>query len=91
MPDFTCPECRRPYGDPEGCDWSYTEFRPIVYGAEQNPLSSGPTCRDCATPKGATHHAGCSCTECPSCHNQWHGLETSCEDNRVLTTGGRAA
>ena len=55
MPDFTCPECRRPYGDPEGCDWSYTDFRPMVYAAEQNPLSSGPTCRDCATPKGATH------------------------------------
>lgn len=87
----TCPECRRPYGDPLGCDWDYTDFRPVLYGAERNPISSGPTCRDCGTPRGTMHHAGCACTECPSCHNQWHGVDTSCDEDARLRSGGGAA
>ena len=88
MPTFTCPECKRPYGDARGCDWAYTTFRPVLYGAERYALSAGPTCRDCATPRGTMHHAGCACTECPSCHLQWHGVEGDCEANRALVTGG---
>ena len=90
MPEFTCPECQRPYGDGRGCDWDYTAFQPVLYGAEVHPISIGPSCRDCGTPSGASHHAGCSCSECPSCHRQWHGVDMTCAEDAELTTGTAA-
>lgn len=84
----TCPECGRQYIDLRGCDWhGHGERMPVQYGSERNPLSSSPRCRDCGSPKGTSHHAGCACTECPVCHGQWHG-QTDCEADRKLTSGG---
>lgn len=88
----TCPYCQRLLSDPRGCEpGDGSEREPVLYGQEQDPLSSDPTCRDCGTPRGATHHAGCSCTECPRCGLQWHGVEGDCEANRALVTGGSHA
>lgn len=84
----TCPYCERPYADPRGCAYHPEDARPKVYGSELYPLSHGDTCRDCGAPKGTPHHAGCACTECPICHDQWHGNDMSCEKNRSLTMGG---
>lgn len=90
MPDPRCPFCRRAYTDARGCMSSPEELEPVLYGAEQNPISSGPTCRDCGAPSGTMHHVACSCAECPQCHQQAHGGEMSCEENRQLTMGGAA-
>ena len=77
----TCPYCQRHLDDARGCEY----LEPVVYGAEQHPLSTSLTCRDCAAPLGTRHHAECSCTECASCHRQFHGGD--CEANRLLVTG----
>ena len=92
MSEPTCPECKRAYADPRGC--LPFDGGPLAYGSELDPISSGPTCRDCGAPKGTEHHAGCACTECPSCHRQYHGGMTCEEDAQFhaeLRTGGTAA
>jgi len=86
----SCTYCERPYGDPRGCEYLDRDERPLTYGSELHPISAGPTCRDCGTPKGAAHHAYCLCTECPDCHRQFHPGIT-CQEDALLTTGGRAA
>lgn len=75
-----CPYCERPYSDKRGCEYLDDDERPVRYGDEVHPFSVGPTCRDCATPQGKEHHVGCACTECPSCHNQWHPGTSCAED-----------
>ena len=78
--DYTCLYCSRRFSDPRGCQYDPDDERPVVYGSELYPLSSGPTCRDCMAPKGKEHHAYCLCTECSSCHNQFHP-GTTCEED----------
>lgn len=87
----TCGYCRRPYADPAGCDPGPPgEIDPVRYGDELHPLSHTPACRDCGAPAGRLHHVGCSVAECPDCHLQWHGVDTSCAENRLLVAGGGA-
>lgn len=97
MPDPRCPYCRRRYADVRGCKPGLPgEIDPVLYGDEWYPFSDepGPTCRDCGAPKGLIHHADCSCSECPSCHRQYHGGMTCEEDAQFhaeLRSGGTAA
>ena len=87
----TCAYCGRGFADVRGCQYVAGDPRPMSYGSECHPLSLAPTCHDCRAPKGTEHHAYCLATECPqSCHRQFHpGL--TCEEDRVLVTGGTAA
>jgi hypothetical protein len=85
----TCTYCERPFSSPNGCDYLADDEKPLTYGSELHPLSEGATCRDCGTPKGREHHVECLCTECPTCHRQWHpGM--SCREDAELTTGAAA-
>ena len=87
---LTCQYCERPYSSPHGCDYLKGDEKPVTYGEELHPVSTGPTCRDCATPKGKEHHAYCLATECADCHRQFHpGM--SCAEDAELTAGGAAA
>ena len=88
-PVYACDYCERPYSDPRGCEYLDDDPRPMRYGSECHPLSTGPTCRDCAAPKGTEHHAYCLATECADCHRQFHPGMT-CEEDAVLTTGAVA-
>ena len=69
----TCEYCTRPYADPRGCEYLDDDTKPVKYGEELDPLSTTPTCRDCAAPLGTEHHVACTKAECPTCHGQWFG------------------
>lgn len=75
--------CGRRYTDKRGCEFLDEDERPVPYGSEVHPVSTGPTCRDCSTPKGREHHATCLCTECADCHRQWHPGMTCAEDAKI--------
>lgn len=89
MSEPTCLYCERPYADPRGCEWLEGDPKPPTYGSECHPLSTGPTCYDCGTPREREHHAYCLATECTACHRQGH--IGPCDEDAALTTAGAAA
>ena len=90
----TCTYCERPYSDERGCEYTDGDERPVLYGEEVHPISTCPTCRDCGSPRGKEHRAYCLCTECSTCHSQFHPGMT-CEEgaqfHAELRAGGTAA
>lgn len=68
----TCPDCRRPYNGPTGCN-KYALPHAHFYGHEPHRRwwrRLPARCIDCGTPRGHRHHGGCLHAYCTRCNGQ---------------------
>ena len=70
----TCPACKCPAADVDGCPYSVIAFRePNGETVERAAIPydhPGHVCHDCGARHGSPHHVECDAAQCPRCGGQ---------------------